>query len=108
MVVVPCTMGTLCAVSSGLASNLIERAAAVCLKEKRRLILVARETPLSSIQLEQMLRLSQSGAVILPPEPAFYTKPKTVMDIVDTTVDRILDLLQVRQDDIVRWEGVSV
>jgi len=103
MVVVPCTMGTLGAIASGLASNLIERAASVSLKERRPLILVARETPLSSIQLEQMLRLSHSGAIILPPEPTFYNKPKTIEDIIDTTVDRILDLLRIRQDSTRRW-----
>jgi polyprenyl P-hydroxybenzoate/phenylacrylic acid decarboxylase-like protein len=103
MVVVPCTMGTLGAIASGLASNLIERSASVALKERRPLILVARETPLSSIQLEQMLRLSQSGAIILPPEPTFYNKPKTIEDIIDSTVDRILDLLRIRQDSTRRW-----
>jgi flavin prenyltransferase len=103
MVVVPCTLGTLGAIASGLASNLIERSASVTLKERRPLILVARETPLSSIQLEQMLRLSQSGAIILPPEPTFYNKPKTIEDIIDSIVDRILDLLHIKQDSTKRW-----
>lgn len=106
MVVVPCTLGTLGAIASGLASNLIERSASVVLKERRPLILVARETPLSSIQLEQMLRLSQSGAIILPPEPTFYNKPKTIEDIIDSTVDRILDLLRIRQDSTKRWSPI--
>lgn len=103
MVVVPCSMGTMGAIASSCCFNLIERAAQVALKERRRLILVVRETPLSTINLEQMLKLSQAGAVILPPVPAFYHKPQTVLDIIDTTVDRILDTIGIMQAHTKRW-----
>jgi 4-hydroxy-3-polyprenylbenzoate decarboxylase len=106
MAIVPCTMGTLSSIASGLASNLVERAASVCLKERRRLVLVARETPLSSIHLENMLKLSNAGAIILPPEPAFYTHPATVEEIVSTTVDRILDVIGLPDGKIKRWSNV--
>ena len=103
MVVIPCTMGTLGAIASGLASNLTERAASVCLKERRQLVLVARESPLSSIHLQQMLTLSNAGAMILPPVPAFYTHPKTIEELVDTTVDRVLDAVGVDDGKAKRW-----
>ena len=103
MVIIPCTMGTLGSIASGLSLNLIERAASVTLKERRPLILVARETPLSSIHLQNMLTLSNSGATILPPVPTFYSHPKTVDDIVDSTVDRVLDLLHLTDTKIKRW-----
>ena len=95
MVVCPCTMGTLAAIAGGLSQKLIERAADVMLKEKRKLILVPRETPFSSIHLENMLKLAQDGAVILPPNPGFYHHPQTVEDMVDFVVARILDHLEV-------------
>ncbi|MGE4584889.1 MAG: UbiX family flavin prenyltransferase [Sphaerochaeta sp.] len=103
MVIIPCSMGTLGAIAAGLASNLIERAASVCLKERRRLILVARESPLSSIHLQQMLTLSNAGAMIMPPVPAFYTHPSTIEDIVDTTIDRILDAIDLDDGNAKRW-----
>jgi 4-hydroxy-3-polyprenylbenzoate decarboxylase len=103
MVICPCSMGTLAAVAHGLASKLIERAADVVLKEGRKLILVPRETPLSVIHLENMLRLSRAGAVILPPSPGFYHHPKLVEDLVDFVVARILDQLQVRHTLMQRW-----
>ena len=103
MVVCPCTMGTLGAIAGGLADNLIERAADVMLKERRPLILVPRETPLSTIHLENMLRLSRAGAVILPPEPGFYTRPKSVDDMIDFVVARILDQLGVEHELGPRW-----
>lgn len=103
MVVCPCTMGTLAAIAQGLASNLIERAADVVLKENRRLILVPRETPFSAIHLENMLRLSRAGAVILPPNPGFYHHPQSVGDLVDFVVARILDQLGVSHALMQRW-----
>ncbi len=103
MVIIPCTMGTLGSIASGLSSNLIERAASVTLKERRPLIVVARETPLSSIHLQNMLTLSNAGATILPPVPTFYSHPQTVDDIVASTVDRVLDSLQLPDTKTKRW-----
>ena len=103
MVVIPCTMGTLGSLACGLSSNLIERAASVTLKEKRPLVLVARESPLSSIHLQNMLTLSNAGAMILPPVSAFYCLPETVDDIVDSTVDRVLDSLHLADTNTKRW-----
>lgn len=103
MVICPCTMGTLAAVAAGLSSNLIERAADVILKERRPLVLVPRETPLSAIHLENMLRLSRAGATILPANPGFYTRPSSVQDIVDFLVARILDQLRIPHQLMVRW-----
>ncbi len=103
MVVCPCSMGTLAAIAQGLADNLIERAADVMLKESRKLVLVPRETPFSAIHLENMLRLSRAGAIILPPSPGFYQHPKTVEDIVDFVVARILDQLAIPHQLMLRW-----
>lgn len=103
MIVCPCTMGTLAAIAQGLASNLIERAADVVLKEGRKLILVPRETPFSAIHLENMLRLSRAGAVILPPNPGFYHHPQTVGDLVDFVVARLLDQIGVEHALMQRW-----
>ncbi len=103
MVVCPCTMGTLAAIASGLADNLIERAADVALKEARKLILVARETPLSAIHLENMLKLARAGAIILPANPGFYHHPQTPQDLVDFVVARILDHVGVEHDLMPRW-----
>jgi 4-hydroxy-3-polyprenylbenzoate decarboxylase len=103
MVVCPCSMGTLAAIAQGLADNLIERAADVVLKEGRKLILVPRETPLSAIHLENMLRLARAGAVILPPSPGFYHRPQTVGDVVDFVVARVLDQLAVPHALLRRW-----
>jgi 4-hydroxy-3-polyprenylbenzoate decarboxylase len=107
MVICPCTMGTLAAVSTGLSDDLITRAADVMLKEGRPLILVPRETPLSAIHLENMLRLSRAGATILPPNPGFYYHPKSVQDLVDFVVARILDHLGVDHTLVERWGQVS-
>lgn len=104
MVIAPCSMKTLAAVSCGLSSNLIQRAADVTLKEGRRLILVPRETPLSPIHLENMLRLSRCGAVMMPPMPAFYHTPAGIEDLVNHHVGRILDRLQIAHDFIRRWQ----
>ena len=103
MVVCPCTMGTLAAIAHGLSDNLIERAADVALKERRKLVLVPRETPLSTIHLENMLRLSRAGAVILPPDPGFYHHPRDIGDLVDFVVARILDQLAVPHALMRRW-----
>ncbi len=103
MVVCPCSMGTLAAIAQGLADNLIERAADVMLKEGRKLVLVPRETPFSTIHLENMLRLARAGAVILPPSPGFYQHPQTVADLVDFVVARVLDQLAVPHTLLQRW-----
>jgi len=103
MAVCPCSMGTLGALAAGLADNLIERAADVMLKERRTLVLVPRETPLSAIHLENMLKLSRAGAVILPPSPGFYGHPRTIEDLVDFVVARVLDQLGVEHTLQPRW-----
>jgi 4-hydroxy-3-polyprenylbenzoate decarboxylase len=103
MVVCPCSMGTLAAIAQGLADNLIERAADVVLKEGRKLVLVPRETPFSTIHLENMLRLARAGAVIVPPSPGFYNHPQTVADLVDFVVARVLDQIAVPHDLTRRW-----
>jgi flavin prenyltransferase len=103
MAVCPCSMGTLGAIAGGLADNLIERAADVMLKERRPLVLVPRETPLSAIHLENMLKLARAGAVILPPAPGFYTRPQSVGDVIDFVVARVLDHLGVAHDLVRRW-----
>ncbi|MFT3848482.1 MAG: flavin prenyltransferase UbiX [Propionivibrio sp.] len=103
MIVCPCTMGTLASIAQGLASNLIERAADVVLKEGRKLLLVPRETPFSTIHLENMLRLTRAGAVVLPPNPGFYHHPKSVDDLVDFVVARILDQVAVPHALMQRW-----
>lgn len=103
MVVCPCSMGTLAAIAHGLSDNLIERAADVMLKEQRKLILVPREAPFSTLHLENMLTLSRMNVVILPANPGFYHQPQTVADIVDFIVARILDQLGVQHELMARW-----
>ena len=103
MVICPCTMGTLGKVAGGISDDLIARAADVMLKEKRPLILVPREMPFSAIHLENMLKLSHAGVVIMPPNPGFYHHPQSVQDIVDFVVARILDHLGVAQSLIKPW-----
>jgi flavin prenyltransferase len=103
MVVCPCTTGTLSAIACGASNDLLERAADVALKERRQLILVVRETPFSDIHLENMLKLSRMGAVIMPANPGFYHKPKDLAGVVDFMVARILDQLDVAQDLLPRW-----
>ena len=105
MVVAPCSAKTLAAIAHGFGENLVHRAADVVLKERRKLVLVVREAPLSDIHLENMLKLSRSGAIILPPMPAFYHKPKTIDDIVDHTVARMLDQFGVETAGAKRWSG---
>ena len=103
MVVCPCSTGTLSSIAIGASDNLIERAADVVLKERGQLILVPREMPLSSIHLENMLKLSQMGATIMPAAPGFYHNPKTIDDLVDFVVARILDHLGIEQSLVARW-----
>lgn len=102
-VICPCSMGTLAKVATGLADDLIARAADVALKEGRKLVLVPRETPFSAIHLENMLRLARAGAVILPPIPGFYRHPQSVQDMVDFVVARILDQLGIAHSLMQRW-----
>ncbi|MHB1677623.1 MAG: flavin prenyltransferase UbiX [Sulfuriferula sp.] len=103
MVICPCSMGSLAAIAQGLSDNLIERAADVCIKEQRKLILVPRETPYSALHLENMLKLARLGVVILPPNPGFYHHPQTIEDLVDFVVARILDQLFVPHQLMARW-----
>lgn len=103
MVICPCTMGTLAAIATGMSDNLIERAADVVLKEGKKLVLVPRETPFSTIHLENMLRLARAGAVILPPNPGFYQHPQNVGELVDFVVARILDQIGVSHQLMARW-----
>ena len=103
MAICPCSMGSLAAIAQGLAGNLIERAADVCLKEGRKLVLVPRETPFSALHLENMLRLARIGAVILPANPGFYHQPASVADLVDFIVARILDQFGVPHRLTARW-----
>ncbi|KKP06405.1 3-octaprenyl-4-hydroxybenzoate carboxy-lyase UbiX [Trichoderma harzianum] len=105
MIVVPCSMKTLASISTGLCDDLISRAADVILKERRRLVLVARETPLSEIHLRNMLDVTRTGAIIFPPVPAYYIKPSSVEDLVDQSVGRMLDLFDLDTEDFERWNG---
>jgi 4-hydroxy-3-polyprenylbenzoate decarboxylase len=107
MVVVPCSMKTLSGIANSYADNLLIRAAEVTLKDRRRLVLVPRETPLHLGHLRLLVRVAEMGAVVMPPAPAFYHRPETVEEIVDQTVNRILDLLDIElEDDLFqRWEG---
>ncbi len=103
MVICPCSMGTLASLANGLSSNLIHRAGHVHLKERRKLVVVPRETPLGTIQLDNMKRLSEAGAVVLPASPGFYHEPVTIHDLVDFVVTRILDQIGLDSDLMKRW-----
>lgn len=105
MVVAPCSMRTLAAIAHGLSDNLITRAADVLLKERRRLVLMVRESPLSLIHLRNMVSATEAGAIICPPMPAFYLRPQSMDDIVDFSVARALDLLEVPHTLAARWNG---
>lgn len=105
MIVAPCSMRSLGEIAHGISSNLLTRAADVILKERKRLVLVARETPLSAIHLRNMLTLTEMGTVIAPPVPAFYNKPRSLDDVVDHTVGRLLDLFGLDTGKVKRWKS---
>ena len=107
MVISPCSIHTMSAIANGISSNLLVRAADVALKEKRKLILLVRESPLHLGHLRNMTALSEMGAIIAPPIPGFYHHPQTVMDIVDHSIDRVLDLIGVPDAQVNRWEGAE-
>ena len=106
MVVAPCSMRTLSAVALGLSDNLMTRAADVVLKERRRLILMVRETPLSLAHLRNMTSVTEMGGIIFPPVPSFYHRPQTLAEMVDHTVSRVVDLLGLPQPEAARWSGL--
>jgi 4-hydroxy-3-polyprenylbenzoate decarboxylase len=105
MVIAPCSVRTMSAIAAGLTSSLLLRAADVTLKERRRLILMVRETPLHLGHLRTMVALTEMGAIIAPPIPAFYHKPQSILDLVDHSLDRVLDLLGLAPQDAYRWSG---
>jgi 4-hydroxy-3-polyprenylbenzoate decarboxylase len=105
MVIAPCSIHTMSAIAGGISDNLLVRAADVTLKERRRLILMVRESPLHLGHLRSMTALAEMGAIIAPPVPGFYHRPQSVMDIVDHSVDRVLDLLGLPDPEARRWEG---
>ena len=105
MVICPCSMSSMSKIACGIADNLVTRIAAVALKERRRLIVVTRETPLSTIHLQSMLRLSEVGVTVMPACPAFYPRPESVDDMVDFVVGRVMDQLALDHDLYVRWDG---
>jgi flavin prenyltransferase len=104
MIVAPCSMRSLGEIAHGISSNLLTRAADVVLKERRRLVLVARETPLHTIHLRNLVTVSELGAIVAPPMPAFYNKPKTLDDVIDHTVGRLLDLFGLDTGKVKRWK----
>jgi 4-hydroxy-3-polyprenylbenzoate decarboxylase len=105
MIIAPCTVKTMSAVANSYSDNLITRAADVTLKERRKLVVMVRETPLHLGHLRNMERLTEMGAIIMPPMPAFYHKPQTVQDIVDHTVGKVLDIFDIKHDLFRRWSG---
>jgi 4-hydroxy-3-polyprenylbenzoate decarboxylase len=107
MVIAPCSIHTMSAIANGISSNLMVRAADVTLKERRKLILMVRESPFHLGHLRSMTALAEMGAIIAPPIPGFYHNPQSVMDIVDHSVDRVLDLLGLADATVRRWEGVT-
>jgi 4-hydroxy-3-polyprenylbenzoate decarboxylase len=105
MIVAPCSVRTLSEIATGVTSSLLTRAADVCLKERRRLVLLLRETPLHAGHLRSMLAVTEMGGILMPPVPAFYTRPRTIQDIVDYTAARALDLFDVEVPGMPRWSG---
>jgi 4-hydroxy-3-polyprenylbenzoate decarboxylase len=108
MVVAPCSMRTLAAIAHGLADNLLTRAADVMLKERRRLVLMVRETPLHLAHLRNMVAVTEMGGIVCPPLPAFYLRPQTVEDVVNHSVARVLDLIDVEHQLAPRWQGLEL
>lgn len=108
VILCPCSMGTLARVAHGFSSNLVERAADVALKEGRQLLVVPRETPLSVLHLQNMLKLAQAGAIVLPAMPGFYHRPQTVQDLIDFVVGKILDRLRIDHAIVRRWQTPAV
>jgi len=106
MVIAPCSMGTLAQIAMGTAASLLTRAADVCLKERRRLVLMVRETPLHLTHLRNMVAATEMGAIVCPPVPAFYAKPQTLEEMVDHTVGRVLDLFDLDLPAVKRWAGL--
>jgi len=104
-VIVPCSMSTMSKIASGVADNLVTRIASVALKERRKLVVVPRETPLSTIHLQNLLRLSEAGAIVMPASPAFYPRPQSVDEVVDFVVGRIMDQLDIEHGLYKRWNG---
>ncbi|CAG8214136.1 unnamed protein product [Penicillium olsonii] len=107
MIVVPCSMKTLSAISSGFSEDLISRAADVMLKERRKVVLVARETPLSHVHLKNMMDVTTSGGIVFPPVPAFYIRPSSMEEMVDQSVGRMLDIFDLDTGDFERWTGLN-
>jgi 4-hydroxy-3-polyprenylbenzoate decarboxylase len=105
MVVAPCSMRTLAAIAHGLSDNLLTRAADVMLKERRRVVLLARETPLHLVHLRNMQAVTEMGAIVMPPVPAFYIRPQSLDEVVAHTVSRVLDLLDIPHELSQRWDG---
>jgi len=105
MVVAPCSIQTMSAIAAGITSNVLLRAADVALKERRKLVLVVRETPFHLGHLRTMAALTEMGAIIAPPIPGFYNRPQTILDLVDHVVDRILDLIGMPDEQVRRWDG---
>jgi polyprenyl P-hydroxybenzoate/phenylacrylic acid decarboxylase-like protein len=107
MVIAPCSMKTLAAVAHAHADDLVSRAADVVLKERRRLVLLPREAPLNLAHLRNMVQVSEMGGIVFPPVPAFYARPKTIQDLVEHTVRRVLDLFGIHSPKLARWQGID-